>query len=68
MKFGVMLYQWKQHLFFWESLGNMIEKIYMMDLRTKNSFNFHEHKIILKPLSPKEVHKDQIKMKKREKM
>jgi len=29
----------------------------------KISFNFHGHKVILKPLSPKEVHEDQIKMK-----
>jgi len=27
------------------------------------SFNFQEYKVILKPLSPKEVHEDQIKMK-----
>ena len=27
------------------------------------SFNFQGHKVILKPLSPKEVHEDQIKMK-----
>jgi len=54
--------QWKQHMFFWEDLGNMIEKIYMMALPTKNYFNFHGHKIILKPLSPKEVNEDQIKM------
>ena len=27
------------------------------------SFNFQWHKVILKPLSPKEVHEDQIKMK-----
>jgi len=29
----------------------------------KKSFNFQGHKVILKPLSPKEVHDDQIKMK-----
>ena len=29
----------------------------------KMSFNFQGHKVILKPLSPKEVHEDQIKMK-----
>jgi len=29
----------------------------------KSSFNFQEHKVILKPLSPKEVNEDQIKMK-----
>jgi len=34
----------------------------------KISFNFHGHKVILKSLSPKEVHENQIKMKeKREK-
>jgi len=27
------------------------------------TFNFQGHKVILKPLSPKEVHEDQIKMK-----
>jgi len=32
------------------------------------SFNFQGHKVILKHLSPKEVHEDQIKMKKKEKM
>jgi len=29
----------------------------------KISFNFQGHKVILKPLSPKEVNKDQVKMK-----
>ena len=34
----------------------------------KISFNFHGHKVILKSLSPKEVHADQVKMReKREK-
>ena len=28
------------------------------------SFNFQGHKVTLKPLSPKDVHEDQIKMKK----
>ena len=32
-------------------------------LTNKISFNFQGHKIILKPLSPKEVHEYQIKMK-----
>jgi len=32
-------------------------------LTNKMSFNFQGHKVILKPLSPKEVHEDQIKMK-----
>jgi len=32
-------------------------------LTNKNSFNFYGYKIILKPLSPKEVNEDQIKMK-----
>jgi len=32
------------------------------------SFNFQGHKAILKPLSPKEVHEDQIKIKTKEKM
>jgi len=32
-------------------------------LTDKMSFNFQGHKVILKPLSPKEVHEDQIKMK-----
>jgi len=32
-------------------------------LTNKMSFNFQGHKFILKPLSPKEVHEDQIKMK-----
>ena len=31
-------------------------------LTNKMSFNFQGHKVILKPLSPKEVHEDQIKM------
>jgi len=34
-------------------------------LTNKMSFNFQGHKVILKPLSPKEVHEDQIKMKKK---
>jgi len=32
-------------------------------LTNKMTFNFQGHKVILKPLSPKEVHEDQIKMK-----
>jgi len=34
-------------------------------LTNKMSFNFQGHKVILKPLSPKEVHEDQMKMKKK---
>ena len=37
------------------------------DLSNKISFHFQGHKIILKPLSPKEVNKDQIKMKQKRK-
>jgi len=33
------------------------------DLTNKISFNFHGHKVTLKSLSPKEFHKDQLKMK-----
>jgi len=33
------------------------------DLTNKMSFHFQGHKVILEPLSPKEVHEDQIKMK-----
>jgi len=33
------------------------------DHTNKMPFNFQGHKVILKPLSPKEVHEDQIKMK-----
>jgi len=36
-------------------------------LTNKISFHFQGHKIILKPLSPKEVNKDQIKMKQKRK-
>jgi len=31
-------------------------------LTNKMTFNFQGHKVILKPLSPKEVHEDQIEM------
>jgi len=37
------------------------------DLTNKISFHFQGHKIILKPLSPKEVNKDQLKMKQKRK-
>jgi len=57
-----MLCEWKQHIFYWEGLGNMIDKFYMMDIPIK-CFNFQGHKVILKPFSPKEVHEDQIKIK-----
>ena len=33
----------------------------------KISFNFHGHKLILKSLSPKEVHEDQVKMREKRK-
>ena len=36
-------------------------------LNNKTSFNFHGHKVSLKSLSPKEVHKDQLMKEKREK-
>jgi len=36
-------------------------------LTNKISFNFQGHKIILKPLSPKQVNKDQIKMQQKRK-
>ena len=43
-------------------------KVFHDGFTNKISFNFHGHKVILKSLSPKEVHEDQIKMKeKREK-
>jgi len=32
-------------------------------LTNKMTFTFQGHKVILKPLSPKEVHEDQLKMK-----
>ena len=58
MKFYVMC-QWKPHMCFWEDLCNMIEICHT----DKTSFNFQGHKIMLKPLSPKEVNEDQIKIK-----
>ena len=43
-------------------------KFFHDSFTNKISFNFHGHKVILKSLSPKEVHEAQIKMKeKREK-
>jgi len=43
-------------------------KVFYDDFTNKISFNFHGHKVILKSLSPKEVHEDQVKMReKREK-
>ena len=32
MRSYVMLCPWKLHMFFWEGLGNMIEKFFMMAL------------------------------------
>ena len=44
-------------------------KVFHDGFTSKISFNFHGHKVILKSLSPKEVHEDQVKMReKREKM
>jgi len=51
-------------MFFWEGLGNLIEKFFMMALPII-SFDFHGHKVILKYLSPREVHEEQILMKKK---
>ena len=43
-------------------------KVFHDGFTNKISFNFHGHKVILKSLSPKEVHEDQVKMReKREK-
>jgi len=43
-------------------------KVFHDGFTKKISFNFHGHKVILKSLSPKEVHDDQVKMReKREK-
>ena len=52
-------------MFFWEGLGNLIEKFYMMALPINYLFEFHGHKVTLKSLSPREVHEDQILMKKK---
>jgi len=38
------------------------------DHTNKISFNFQGHKVILKPLSPKEVNEDQVKMKTKREM
>ena len=37
-------------------------KVFHDGFTNKISFNFHRHKVILKSLSPKEVHEDQVKM------
>ena len=41
-------------------------KVFHDGFTNKLAFDFHGHKVILKSLSPKEVHEDQILMKKKE--
>jgi len=38
-------------------------KVFHDGFTNKLSFNFHGHKVILKSLSPKDVHEDQVQMK-----
>ena len=49
-------------MFFWEGLGNLIEKFYMMASPTNFLLN---SMVTLKSLAPREVHEDRVIMKKK---
>ena len=62
--------RWCLALFHQEATHILLGRAWQFDrkaihdgLTNKISFNFHGHKVTLKSLSPKEVHKDQIKVK-----